>query len=183
MNFVSPIAVGGSTFFSLETSLGPATVTAVPPQTAPVHVSPVGGVSLSGFYGGDDGTAPCTCGTTVIGQPAGIDPGTGDLVESYQDISVPGAGIPLLISRTYDSGFAQQQVLSGTATEALGYGWFYNLGMTLTENTTTDVATVVQENGQPSQLFALRIRARRRRGAAGPPTIVRKSQRPRQHWN
>ena len=147
VNFISPIAVGASAFFSLETSLGSATVTVAAPQTAPVHVSPVGSVTLSSFYGGHDETAPCTCGTTVIAQPAGIDPGTGDLVESYQDISVPGAGIPLLISRTYDSGLAQQEVLSGTATEALGYGWSYNLGMSLSVNSTSHVATINQDNG------------------------------------
>jgi YD repeat-containing protein len=101
-----------------------------------------GGYLLDG-----DPTGQCACATPTVGTLARIDPGTGDIVEPSEDISVPGPGVPLELSRTYDSGYAQQQVLSGTATEALGYGWFDNLGMTLTENTTTHVATVVQENG------------------------------------
>ena len=102
---------------------------------------------VGGGSGGDpDPSGPCGCGTPIL-EIQGIAPGTGDVVETSQDISVPGAGAPLELSRTYDSGLAQQEVLSATATEAPGYGWFYNLGMIVALNTSTNVATLTQENG------------------------------------
>jgi len=78
---------------------------------------------------------------------ASLAPGTGDVVETYHDISVPGAGVPLSLTRTYDSGVAQEQVTTTTTPGPLGYGWSYNLGMSLSLNTSTEVATVDQENG------------------------------------
>ena len=68
-------------------------------------------------------------------------------MESVQDMFVPGAGVPLVLSQTYDSGLAQLQVSSSTTPGPLGYGWSYNLGMSLSYNASSGVATVSQENG------------------------------------
>ena len=117
-------------------------------QDAAQALSPAGGgISPAQAFGGSDPSAPCPCTTPVVAKPAGIAPGDGDLVESSQDISVPGAGVPLALTRTYDSGLAQQEVSTSTPPGPLGYGWSYNLGMTLTSNATTGNAAVHQEDG------------------------------------
>ncbi|HET9060732.1 MAG TPA: DUF6531 domain-containing protein, partial [Acidimicrobiales bacterium] len=59
-------------------------------------------------------------------------------------------GMPLALTRTYDSGLAQAQSLTSTASSVpggLGYGWSYNLGMSLSTDPSTGVATISQENG------------------------------------
>jgi RHS repeat-associated protein len=115
-------------------------------QAAPEDVAPVGGAfTPAESYGGADYATKVAC--PVVNCPSGIEPSTGDVVEASQDVSVPGAGVPLELTRTYDSGLAQQQALTSTATEALGYGWSYNLGMTLTSNASTGAVTVTQEDG------------------------------------
>ncbi|HMK98244.1 MAG TPA: DUF6531 domain-containing protein, partial [Acidimicrobiales bacterium] len=147
VHFISPIPPGGSTFFSLESALASASVSAAGPQTAPVQVSPVGGISLSSLIGGSDpvGCNPCASGGTV--GVNGVVPATGSLVESSQDIAVPGAGVPLALSRTYDSGLAQLEVSGSTAPGPLGYGWSYNLGMSLSYSSSSHLATIDQANG------------------------------------
>jgi len=105
-------------------------------------------VSLDGYVtpADPDPSVPCECATPLV-EIASLAPGTGDVVETYHDISVPGAGVPLSLTRTYDSGVAQEQVTTTTTPGPLGYGWSYNLGMSLSLNTSTEVATVDQENG------------------------------------
>jgi YD repeat-containing protein len=117
------------------------------PQDATDDVSPVGGAVVKDGFGGGSESAQCQCDTPIVAKPGGIAPGTGDLVETSEDIGVPGAAMPLGLSRTYDSGLAQNQVSTSTVPGPLGYGWSYNLGMSVSLNSSTEVATVDQENG------------------------------------
>jgi RHS repeat-associated protein len=116
-------------------------------QTAPVIVTPAGGAIGLEDLGGWDPSGNCPCATPTTNGPYAISPGDGDLVETSQDLSVPGAGMALGLTRSYDSGLAYTQASNGTAPGPLGYGWSYNLGMTLNYNSSTQVATVDQENG------------------------------------
>ena len=74
-----------------------------------------------------------------------MNPATGDFYETATDLALPGAGLPLEFTRTYDAQAAQAEVSAGTAAPPLGYGWAYNLGMSLTATATT--ATVTEEDG------------------------------------
>ena len=87
-------------------------------------------------------TAP-TSGST----PAPVDPAAGDIATTTTDLSLPGAGVPLVFTRTYDSQVAQNEVTNGASGGALGFGWSSSLGMSLSYNSTTHVATVTEENG------------------------------------
>jgi YD repeat-containing protein len=118
-----------------------------PAQTAVQEVGPVAGpVTHREVFGGTNPVLHCGCEAPLIKKNA-IAPGTGDLVEASQDISVPGAGMALGLSRTYDSGLAQLQVTAGTAPGPLGYGWSYDLGMSVSVGPSSGVATVDQEDG------------------------------------
>ena len=114
-------------------------------QNAPVDLTPVGGPLGSDVYGGADLSGTCGCSNQIINLPYGISPSNGDLVETADDINVPGAGMALGLSRTYDSGLAAFEVDNSLAPGPLGYGWSYNLGMSLRANATGE--TVSQENG------------------------------------
>ncbi|HUB69610.1 MAG TPA: RHS repeat-associated core domain-containing protein [Acidimicrobiales bacterium] len=118
-----------------------------PGQLSAQDVTPLGKPVTTDAYGGSDLSAQCRCYIPVIKKPYGIAPGDGDLVESSTDISVPGAGFPLELTRTYDSGLAQQQVNASSSPGPLGYGWSYNLGMNLVYDSSTGAATVDQEDG------------------------------------
>src|SRR5205823_6281225 len=58
--------------------------------------------------------------------------------------SVPGPGIPLVFTRTYDAGIAQDQVASGAVVPPLGYGWTDNFDAHVSYNMSTQVATVTE---------------------------------------
>ncbi len=108
--------------------------------------------STLGSDGWGDGSPseplPASATTTAMQSPAGqtVNPATGDVYLSATDVSLPGAGIPLAFTRTYDAQAAQAEVTAGAAAPALGYGWSDNLGMTLAYNATTQTATVTEEN-------------------------------------
>jgi RHS repeat-associated protein len=97
-------------------------------------------VGNDGQHGGSPSVAApiCKCDDPV-------DLATGDFYENATDLSLPGAGIPLSFSRSYDAQSAQEEVSAGTPAPPLGYGWADNLGMTLTATATT--ATVTEDNG------------------------------------
>jgi len=77
-----------------------------------------------------------------------IDTATGDQVESSTDVSVPGPGVPLSFTRTYDAQLAQAEATDPTDDPpgALGYGWSDNLGLSIDYNSTTGIATLTGEN-------------------------------------
>jgi RHS repeat-associated protein len=68
-----------------------------------------------------------------------VDAPTGNFWHSFTDLSVPGRGIPLNVTRTYNSGAA-------TTNGPFGYGWSFPYGMSLTFPDATHVV-VNQENG------------------------------------
>ncbi|MHB1534616.1 MAG: LamG-like jellyroll fold domain-containing protein [Acidimicrobiales bacterium] len=119
-------------------------------QVSPSLISPVGGpISPGEAVGAADPSAAggCGCGqagsAVTTGEP--IDVATGAMIETATDVAVPGAGIPLELTRTYDSSLASQQAAGGVTPGPVGYGWSYNLGMTVTAGNGT--ATVNQETG------------------------------------
>ena len=119
---------------------------AVAGQTSPNYIAPTDGpIGPDGFGGWDPSCASASPSPSIVNGPYGINPANGDLVESSTDISVPGAGMALGLSRTYDNGLAISQVSNSTSPGPLGYGWSYNLGMSVTTNTSG--VTVNQENG------------------------------------
>jgi RHS repeat-associated protein len=86
--------------------------------------------------GGSNPSGPCGCGQGSGGDP--VDTATGEFSETYTDLSIPGRGIRLGLTRSYGSGAAATK-------GALGYGWNYNYGMSLQPGE-PDVV-VKQENG------------------------------------
>lgn len=116
----------------------------------PEAVTPVGGPVGTDGYGGGDPSSPCSCQTGQGAQApvAGpVNTATGDYTLPQSDIQVPGAGPPLMLSRTYDAQLAQSQLAAGTPAGPLGYGWSYNLGMSLSYNASSQTATITEENG------------------------------------
>jgi RHS repeat-associated protein len=75
--------------------------------------------------------------TACGGDP--VNCGSGELYESYTDLSVPGRGIALDFSRSYTSGFA-------STLGPLGFGWTDSYDMSLSFDSAGDV-TVNQEDG------------------------------------
>lgn len=127
--------------------------------------TPVGattGVQLSGVVPMGAALTPIEMagaggGATPSGMPSveagdSVNTDTGDFSTSATDLSVPGAGIPLTLTRSYSSIAAQNG--SGGSAGALGYGWSYNLRMTLSYNSTTHVVTVTWGDGA-QDTFAL----------------------------
>jgi RHS repeat-associated protein len=67
---------------------------------------------------------------------------SGDLYESYTDINVPGLGMNLNVTRSYNS-------LDDSVAGPFGYGWTSNLGMSLAESDGDTVVTITDETGSP----------------------------------
>jgi RHS repeat-associated protein len=112
-------------------------------------VSLIGSVSVSvptvtpqGAPPGADQQGGCAC---ASGDP--VDDATGDFYDSTVDLSIPGAGVPLTFSRTYDAEAAQAAEGSGALPGPLGYGWSDTLGMNLSYSTSLGIATITQGNG------------------------------------
>ena len=71
-----------------------------------------------------------------VGAP--VDSADGNMYDTATDVSIPGRGVPLAVSRTYNADTA-------SATGPLGHGWVDNLGANLTTSPSTVVLT--EENG------------------------------------
>ncbi len=119
------------------------------PPTRPT-IQPQGEAVGADTYGGGSPSQKCSCSraappeTGSVADP--VDPATGDFHETTTDLALPGAGVPLGFTRTYDAQAAQAQEAIGSA-PPLGYGWADNLGMSVSYNALTQVATVTEENG------------------------------------
>ena len=112
--------------------------------------TPDGSAYYQDAWGGGSLSEYCqACSSTVAHSLSGypVDTATGDLTTTSTDLSVPGAGVPLAFSRTYDAAAAQAEVTAGSPAPPLGYGWSDNLGMHLSYDSTTGLATVTEENG------------------------------------
>jgi len=68
-----------------------------------------------------------------------VNTATGDFYHAFTDLSIPGRGIPLRVTRTYNSLFAAQD-------GPFGFGWSANDTAAITADV-TGVVTVTQENG------------------------------------
>jgi RHS repeat-associated protein len=88
----------------------------------------------------------CSCGNPSEPQIAASQDFQGDPVntafgtfsETFQDFSIPGRGLALFMSHTYNSVFA-------AVTGPLGFGWTHSYNMNLVDNGTS--VTITQENG------------------------------------
>jgi len=65
---------------------------------------------------------------------------TGNFTETFEEMRVPGRGLPLDLGLTYNS-------LAASQNSPVGYGWSFSYGMQLIVNTTAGTATVVLGNG------------------------------------
>jgi RHS repeat-associated protein len=89
------------------------------------------------------GDRNCSCSNPNLGQDTQGDPvntSSGNFSETVTDLSIPGRGIPLAFTRTYNS---QAASTSGP----LGNGWASNLFMSLTQPGGTGPVTIIQEGG------------------------------------
>ncbi|MGD0748329.1 MAG: RHS repeat-associated core domain-containing protein [Acidimicrobiales bacterium] len=86
----------------------------------------------------------CSCVAATVGKP--INPMDGDFYESTTDLSVPGPGVPLGFTRTYDAVLAQQD---GANTSGLGVGWTDNFNTSITS--VLGMATVNEPDGAQVQ--------------------------------
>lgn len=88
------------------------------------------------FNSGEAGPKPCTSGDPVVC-------GTGDLTETATDLTVPGRGRALALTRTYNA----QDAATASAPDAVGWGWTNSYAMSLTTDASSGDVTVHQENG------------------------------------
>lgn len=122
------------------------------------EVQPVGSPLGADTRNGATTTAPamCQCGPTSVTPSVGgpINTATGDATTAGTDLRLPGAGVPLAFTRTYDAQAAQTEINGGSSVPALGYGWSDNLGMTVAYNSTTGTATVSEASGAQTTFTA-----------------------------
>lgn len=69
-----------------------------------------------------------------------MDTGYGNFTESFMDLSIPGRGIPLQFTRTYNS-------LAASTNGPLGYGWTFAGLMSLSQPGGSGPVTITQEGG------------------------------------
>ena len=80
-----------------------------------------------------------------VGSGSGqVNTANGDVSYTATDLTVPGPGIPLQFTRTYDAQEAEVQA-GGSAVPPLGYGWSDNLSMSLAYD--SGIATITGEDG------------------------------------
>lgn len=109
--------VSGGMFFFTQAYAGATPNTGENPCSAvngPVYAPP----SISNTLGGTNSNVnPTTCQRKLVANANDpVDCATGDFYNTYTDLSVPGRGIPLSFSRTYNS-------LSTNQDSPFGYGW------------------------------------------------------------
>ena len=102
--------------------------------------SPVGPDARSG----GSPSEPCQCGTSVADP---INAANGDYHEAVTDLRLPGGGLPLHFTRTYDVQAAQAEATAGSPAPPFGYGWTNNFDMNVSYDSGTQVATITEENG------------------------------------
>ena len=110
---------------------------------------PTGGaVGAAELYGSDN----CSCTNAVRGQGHAVDPvdtSYGNFSETYTDISVPGRGIPLSFTRTYNA-----QVAAAGTNGPFGYGWTSNYGMSLAQPGGSGMPVTISQEGGAQVVFA-----------------------------
>ena len=171
-DFEAPDAVNGDTFGTYVGNSG--TTAVVGEDTGGTRISnfyiysystsflPNGPVPTIDTYGGGTASSPaecaCSAGTTSLspatlrwlandqkGDP--VDTATGDFADAATDITLPGAGVPLEFTRTYDAQAAQAEAIAADSAGTLGYGWTDNFDSNVSYNTSTQIATVTEADG------------------------------------
>jgi RHS repeat-associated protein len=95
-----------------------------------------GDIPLATTYGEGNAASPgITSGLAVAG--TGVNPATGDFVDTATDAEAATFGPSLSVDRTYDAQLAQVQATNGTPSE-FGHGWSSNLTASLSFNTTSN---------------------------------------------
>jgi RHS repeat-associated protein len=119
------------------------------------HHATVGGIVVAPpptpreFRGGCSRSERAACSSRACaGDP--VDCASGNLSETYTDISIPGRGFPLLFARTYNSQAASQ---TGAAEGPLGYGWTSNVFMSLSADQPSAGDVTVSEEGGSQLTF------------------------------
>lgn len=145
------LATDAVTPIALSTAIVPYALAQQPVDSLVPQGSELTSAELSG---GGSPSERCSCAyLTGAGVPTvhltgdPVDGATGDFSESATDLTIPGAGIPLKFTRTYDAQTAQSEVANSASAGPLGYGWTDNLDMSVSYNSTTQTATVTEENG------------------------------------
>lgn len=100
------------------------------------------------------------CSQTCFGDP--VNTSSGDYFETTTDLSFPGRGAGLQMTRTYSSLAAHAGVSS-----PLGHGWTFNYNMSLSVDPETGVATVTNVNGSQTQ-----FEPRPEEGFVAPPRVL-----------
>jgi RHS repeat-associated protein len=104
-----------------------------------ILVSGTGIVSGGPTLSEQGGAPPMTENRTTCGTGQPVNCATGVFWHTFEDVSVPGDGVPLAFTRTYTS--------SAAATDGpLGFGWTDNYNMSLSIDPAGD-ATITDENG------------------------------------
>jgi RHS repeat-associated protein len=106
--------------------------------TSPVNGAPEPGGAV--LYGGGGSGATSNLNRISCGDP--VNCATGNLYESYADLSVPGLNGGLSFSRTYNS----QAAASGTL-GPMGYGWSISFGESLSLDPSGQAATITSADG------------------------------------
>jgi len=112
------------------------------PVREPSIQGPVGGPLtlrelLAGASNPSEFCLQCAMNRITHGDP--VDAPTGNFWHSFTDLSIPGRGIPLSLTRTYNSGAA-------STNGPFGYGWSFTYGMNLSFPDASHVV-VNQEDG------------------------------------
>jgi RHS repeat-associated protein len=112
---------------------------------APFAVAP-GPLLASARWGGGN-PSEMSCSQQCYGDP--VNTATGEYYEATTDLAIPGRGPALAMIRTYSSLAA-----AAGASSALGRGWAFSYGMSLSIDPETGDATVTNANGSKTQFFA-----------------------------
>jgi len=136
--FTDGLAPGASTYFSLEAAVTAAAIT-LKHVTGRVSVILLGGPlspseTLGGFNPSEPHAGSCQ---DSVGCP--VNTATGNFWHTFGDLAVPGRGMPLAVSHTYNS-------LMAATDGPLGFGWTLSDSMTFTRDRRGTII-VHQENG------------------------------------
>ena len=71
---------------------------------------------------------------------------SGEMSHTFTDVSIPARGFPISVTQTYND-------LNAATDAGLGYGWWSPLFMSVTQNATTGITSVTQENGGQAQFW------------------------------
>ena len=99
--------------------------------------------SSGGSSAGSSGSGACGCAQAVVADP--VDTANGGFYLTTSVLSVPGGGVPLALSVSYNSVGGQGDLARGALSEGLGAGWYTNLGMHVA--VASGAVTLTEENG------------------------------------